>query len=475
MTGEDKEVGMSRNGLNRSAAALLLLAAGGCLSVPPVPQHARGQAAAETEEGIPLGRILSGFGRGSGESPPPQVVPAVAVEDAGPPPPGSPGPTSPAPVSPNFGGEEDEDSGFQLSDLAPSNVYKNLKTLAGYGPDEEVARGFYREGEALYAEKRYREAASRFKAAAGRWPDSTLEEDALFMAGESCFFADDYPKANDYYEKLLKKYEYSQHLDAVVARLFAIGRYWEQLHALDPSWPIEPNFFDGRRPLFDTWGNAIKCYDVVRMHDPTGPLADDSVMATANAYFLKTRYEEASYNYDLLRKEYPRSEHQIPAHLLSMKSKMEMYQGPMYDGACLEEAGEVAEQTLAQFRSELGDQRELVVRTRNRVTEEKGARDWTVAQYYDKKKCYGAARIYYRAVAEEYPQTGFAEQARARLEEIRGLPDQPPDHFRWLGDLFPDEEPPARSFSKTTPLGWVRDQFRGEHRPSEEFRDEQSP
>jgi len=155
---------------------------------------------------------------------------------------------------------------------------------------------------------------------------------------------------------------------------------------------------------------------------------------------------------------------------------MAMYQGPMYDGAPLKDAGEIADQTLTQFRGELGDERDLVLRTKRRVIEERAARDWAVAQYYDSKKCYGSARIYYRSLIEEYPQTAVARQAESRLAEIQGLPAEPPDHFTWLSRIFPThEQTGGPAFGGTTLFEWVSDPFRGPPRPSEEFRDEPTP
>ena len=93
---------------------------------------------------------------------------------------------------------------------------------------------------------------------------------------------------------------------------------------------------DKTRTLFDTHGHAMRVYDRVRLDDPTGPLADDSIMATANAMFVKARYEDADYYYTLLRTDYPKSEHQFQAHLLGLKSKLLKYQGPDYEGAPLD-------------------------------------------------------------------------------------------------------------------------------------------
>ena len=459
---------MSPNGLTRVVVAVLLLAlAEGCRALPPVPEHARGATA--TDEGIPLDKLIPGLTYGPDEMDA-NVVPATAVVQE---PTTSPSP-SPAPSTRDVD-MEDEDAGFQLSDLYPSQVYENVKQLTGHGPDENVARQYYTEGQQLYAEKKYHEAASQFASAATRWPDSTLEEDALFWAAESHFFADEYPKANDCYAKLLKKYQYSHYLDTVVKRLFAIGRFWEAVSRADPSWPITPNFFDQRRPLFDTWGNAVRAYDAVRLHDPTGPLADDAVMATANANFLNGRYDDASYHFDLLTKEYPQSEHQVPAHLLSMESKMAMYQGPMYDATVLYDAGEVADRLLTQYRDELGENRPVVVKTKNWITEEKAMRDWQVGQYYDKKKCYGAASVYYEDILKDYPQTAVAQRARARLQEIQGLPAEPQDHFKWLETVFPSHEANVgRPSSDRGLFDWIASPFHGSGRPSEEFRDSQT-
>ena len=207
-----------------------------------------------------------------------------------------------------------------------------MKNAAGYGPDEKIAAGC-REGRRrrCSATKKYKEAAAKFATAADRWPDSPLEEDALFLQGESEFFADQYPKAHDTYGGLLKKYANTRHLDAVVRREFAIGRYWEQLYDSHPTWPIAPNVTDNSRPLFDTFGYAVQAYERVRQYDPTGPLADASLMALGNAYFRRGQYEEAAHNYDLLRKEYPNSKHQMKAHLLGLQAHMRKYQGTYYD------------------------------------------------------------------------------------------------------------------------------------------------
>lgn len=335
--------------------------------------------------------------------------------------------------------KKDEKSGFDLADLAPDRVYENLKAAAGFGADKGIAKQYYQEGWALYQQKRYREAAVKFRAAAGRWPDSSLEENALFMASESHFFADEYSKSFDTLCNLLKKHDNTRHLDKVSRRLFDIAKYWDDLHEAEPHWPVTPNLNDAGRPRFDTLGNARKAYEMVTLHDPTGPLADDALMALGNSYFRKGRFEEAAFQYDRLRKEYPNSAHIVEAHLLGMKSKEQVYQGAMYDRKPLEEASEIADQALRQFGHQLGEERANVVHARNRFEAKMAERDWQMAKFYEVRRQYGAAKYYYRQILKDYPGGEMARAAQARLAEIKDYPDKPPNRFKFLTDLFPDD------------------------------------
>ncbi len=335
--------------------------------------------------------------------------------------------------------KSDDDDGWDWSDLGFDETWKKIEKTFGYGPDEKIAKEQFRQAEALFREKKYAEAAPMFYIASWRWPDTTLEEDAMFLLGECYYFDDQYGKAQDAYDNLLKKHGNTRYLDTVTWRLFAIARYWELFEAQQPHWPLTPNFKDKTRPWFDSWGNAIAAYDSIHMHDPRGPLADVAEMAVANMYFREGFYEDATFHYDIIRKDYPKSRYQIQAHILGLQSKMRSYQGPNYNGQPLKDAGEIADQTLRQFRGRLGDEEARVAATRARIVVMKAEREWTLGQYYDGKQYYGAARQYYKFLVDNYPHTPFADQARARLEQIRNFPDAPPNYFSWLTRVFDHE------------------------------------
>jgi len=334
-------------------------------------------------------------------------------------------------------------------DQWPNQLESSWKTLIGKGVSPQKARELYVAAEGKYQEAlraesdrkqdAFAQAGKQFLEAADRWPDSALEEDSMFMAGEAYFFADMYPKANEAWEKLLKKYSNSKHLDAIESRRFAIAQYWLDLHNQDPESFWEFNWTDATRPTRDTFGNAVRVYDRIRLDDPTGKLADDATLAAGNAYFAKQRYLDADGFYTDLRKTFPSSEHQYRAHLLGLKSKLLTYEGTDYSGAPLDEAEKLVKQIQRQFPQEAAKEREYLTRAYAEVRFKKAEREWNLGQYYDRRGEYGAARFYYEILAKDYTETPFAERARGRMGEVADKPAVPPQRFQWLVEAFPEE------------------------------------
>src|ERR1044072_1549527 len=95
-----------------------------------------------------------------------------------------------------------DDSSFFSWDAWKSSA----KKLFGRGVNKELAKKLYREADDVFRQglagsqpdqrmRIFEMAAAKYAAAAERWLDSQLAMDALFMAGEACFFSDQYPQA----------------------------------------------------------------------------------------------------------------------------------------------------------------------------------------------------------------------------------------------------------------------------------------
>jgi outer membrane protein assembly factor BamD (BamD/ComL family) len=181
------------------------------------------------------------------------------------------------------------------------------------------------------------------------------------------------------------------------------------------------------------------------LNDPTGPRADDAIMATANIYFRRGQYDDADYHYSLLRREYPRSELQYEAHLLGLQAKLLKYQGENYDGTPLQEAKVLVKELNSQFASRLPpDEKKRLKLVEAEVNQKIATRDYRMAGYYDYKKDYGAARYYYAEVIKKYPDTEMAKKCQERVAAIKGEPDISPKPLGFLVDHLPESRERAR-------------------------------
>ena len=384
-----------------------VMPAGGMSDIPPATGYTPGYPSGPMQGPMP--------GPTQGSMPSPVNSPyEVPGGPAGPPPGYSrPAQSDPIVVAPVSVKKSDDDDEWDISHLAPDYTWKKMKEAIGWGADEKLAKEAYDRGQALFRDKKYDEAAAEFYTATWRWPDSTMEEDAMFLMAESYFFADNYGKAQDTLTNLLKAHDNTRYMDTIVARLFAIGTFWEQLDLQTHHWPMTPNMTDKTQPLFDTIGNALACYSLVWTHDPTGPLADAALFRVANAHFRRGEWEDAADHYKLLRNNHPKSKYQKDAHLLEIQARLRIYQGPLYSVVPLKEAQEIADQTLRQFPGQLGPEEQRVRETVARMVEQRAEREWAMAQYYDNKAEYRAAREYYKVIQEKYPKTTFAPRAAA--------------------------------------------------------------
>jgi len=334
---------------------------------------------------------------------------------------------------------QQEKSKGLLQEVSVSETMADLKSQVGLGPDEQQAKLTFAKGEDLFQREKYAQAAKQFKQTIARWPDSSLAHDAMFLLGESQFYHHDYPDAVETYNELLKENPNSKHLDKIVRRQFEIARYWEKHHQNDPHWFTTPNMFDNTRPFFDTLGRSLKVYENIRLNDPTGPLADDAIMATANSFFLRGRYNDADYHYELVRTEYPRSDHQFEAHLLGLKCKLEKYQGPDYDGTPLLEAKRLVKQIKVQFAGNLSEEeKSRLDLDKAKLQKLLATRDWKLAKFYENNGYTTSAKFYYAKVIRNFTGTPIANDAQQAYAALEGQPERPPVKLESIIKLFPE-------------------------------------
>lgn len=309
----------------------------------------------------------------------------------------------------------------------------------------EVCRLTYERGQYDDAIKRCRKAAKKFK-------ESSLGEEAQFYLAESWFALGRYAKAQDGYDQLFADYPSTRYVEPATRRLFSIAQTWleiaepavkseirtvsaerivESKSEEKPSDPtlrvrILPNFHDRSRPIFDTQGRALQCLKAIWMNDPTGPLADDSLMLTAAHYQRHLNYVEADRYYEILREEYPDSRHVESAFVLGAHVKQMSYQGPYYEGEDLVGARRLKEQSRQLFPA--SQHQAQLRKDLDALYLQEAERLWAMVEYYRMKNRPRAIAIACVKLVSEFPDTGYAAEASRILrsidrKELAGLPE----------------------------------------------------
>lgn len=354
-------------------------------------------------------------------------------------------------VDPLYGLNDERESDRGMFAKPTEKLLTSAKAAMGLGPDESAAREHYQRAMRIYQsaadaegdqrKEQFLDASKAFAKSADRWPSSSVEEDALFHQAESLFFAERYPRAEDKFAMLVKKYANTKYIDTLSKRRFQMAKYWLDHYQQDKDLPVTPNLTAKDRPVFDKYGHAIRILEQIRLDDPTGELADDATMLAASASFREGKYYRADEFLTDLRRSFPSSQHQYAAHMLGLRCKVELYQGPSYDAGPLDAAEELIKQMRRQFPTESAKDTELLATAWKDVRMNRAIREMKLAQYRDRRNEVRAARTQYEKIVRDYSDTSLAQNAEERLAQLGGRPDLPPQRLQWLARVFPTTEP----------------------------------
>ncbi len=250
---------------------------------------------------------------------------------------------------------------------------------------------------------------------------SAWGEKAQFYLAESQFFQKRYTDASDSYEVLYTTYNGTEFLDKLITREYQIAQIW--LADDDPKGkPVSfKERVQGRAPVLDAHGYAIKNLEHVRMHDPLGPLADDATIRTADHYHAIGDFETAAVYYDQLVAEYPKSEYRERAQLSTIDAKVKGYIGPEYDSTGLEGARDTIKRTMQEFPEHTAGAEQLY-HTQDLINDQAAEREYTTAMYYVKARKPISAEYQFGLVQARWPKSKWAQLSKAELAKIAKAP-----------------------------------------------------
>jgi outer membrane protein assembly factor BamD len=241
------------------------------------------------------------------------------------------------------------------------------------------------------------------------WPCSDHAPEAQYLVGRSYEERKQDERAFKAYQTLVEKYPKSANYDEVLNRQYVIAnRYlagqWFKL------W--------GYIPFFPSMDKTVGMYEKLIKNGPFSEVAPAAQMNIGTAREKQEDYPEAVKAYETAADRY-HDRKKVAADALYKAGEAYLKQATTaeYDQSI---AGH-AIATFTDFMTLYPDD-PRVPEARNHIAAlrtEQARGSYIVARYYEKKKRWDGALVYYNEVLVRDPQSKFAEEARLRIEELK--------------------------------------------------------
>ncbi|MEK7821965.1 MAG: outer membrane protein assembly factor BamD [Planctomycetota bacterium] len=249
----------------------------------------------------------------------------------------------------------------------------------------------------MMVDQQYESAVKEFKAVMRADKDGTLLEPCLYSIAQAYLLAGKYMKAFDAYEDFLARLPGTRLSGVILEKEYQAGV------ALMESKPT----------------SAVEIFEKVIEHNPKGPLAPESQVKLADAYFMAMEYESAEEAYRKLLENYPKSEwapyamFRIPLSKLTLETLRERDLGRLW------KAREGFEEYLANYPA--GNFAEEAKKKIHETEEFIARRQYDIAELYLRKKHPQAAMVHFEGVVNHFPNTSWAEKSREQIEFLKKI------------------------------------------------------
>jgi len=209
------------------------------------------------------------------------------------------------------------------------------------------------------------------------------------------------------YQLVIDKYPFSDRSAEIVGRQYAIG-----VRILEGK--EERNKF--LNALAGADYNVIDIFRTVIKNAPYGEYAGPSQYKIALYLLEQKLYHEARDEFEKVVNDYPNTEWAKAAKYQIAITDSQRSSGAQYDQKITQAAVEEFKDFVKNYPdAELSaDAKNQVVDLRDKEAEN----NFLVAQFYEKQKNYGSAKIYYQSIVDEYGDTKWAKKSLERIQEV---------------------------------------------------------
>jgi outer membrane protein assembly factor BamD len=280
-----------------------------------------------------------------------------------------------------------------------SRQWTNPKNMPKESPQEQL-----KFAKSYYEAKDYGTAYQEFKKLVQYYVDAMEAPEAQYHMGLCLEATERYYEAYKAYQKIIDKYPFSDRTQEVLQREYIVAQ----------------KLLDSKKTLvgidFTLENSAIEVFEKVVANSPHGKYAPVSQYKIGLVYKAKGYFKEASDEFQKVLDNYPASEWAEPAKfqiaLCAAKSSL----AAVYDQTLTQEAKDKFEQFVrshpdAELRQEAQDKI-------SQLKEKEAESNFQIAKFYEKQQVYESAKIYYRFVVENFPESPWTKKALIKLEAL---------------------------------------------------------
>lgn len=279
----------------------------------------------------------------------------------------------------------------------------NLKRLPKETPELQIE--YIR---TLLLDQNYKKALDETEKFTKFYPDSDLADQNQYLRGDIKLTQGKVLEASREFQLVVTKYPNSKLYDEVIEKQYEIG---DKLYARGQELRTKKIRMFRGSPL----KKAIEVYGMVISNQPFTDAAAEAQYKVGLCHFARKDYVEAAFEYKRVIEDYSTSQWVDDARYGLAVCYYRSSLPPNYDQEPSHLAIDAIDEFKRQFPNDarVAELEPIRAEMRDRIARQ----NLQIAQYYEGRRNFAAARIYYNVLAEQYAETSPGEKAKQWLEQ----------------------------------------------------------
>ncbi len=276
-------------------------------------------------------------------------------------------------------------------------------------PAEQVEKpyeGMLGQAQELITHRKYRKAEHILKKFLKQQLDDNDRRAAMLLYANCAFLRGRYAKAHKRYTQIINMYPNTREFAIALRRELDIARAW----LAGKKQRVLGIFLMGAQD------EALDILSMIEQNAVGHRIAEVALREKADYFFRTGQFELAEMSYRRLIKEYHSKRYRKYAMYRSAASALASFPGTAFDDTPLIEATELYQEYLENFPN---DSKKPEIKTiLEQIKDRRAHKDFDIGKFYERIRRADAAAYYFRVVIKKWPDTLWAERARAELEHL---------------------------------------------------------